>query len=73
LMYAKVKQTRTTKSGTSSGIAVKDKKGVLLTEPEDVKNRSKEYIEELYCSCDKPKLEELGIERESDVDEDNKG
>ena len=74
LMYAKVKEiTRTAKSGASSGSAIKDKAGVLLTEPDEVRNRWKEYIEDLYCGSDKPKFEELGIESESEVEEDNKG
>ena len=74
LMYAKVKQiTRTTKTGISSSIAIKDGNGVLVSEPEEVRNRWKEYIEQLYCGCDKPKLEELGVELEDDVEEDEKG
>ena len=63
LMYAKVKEiTRTAKSGASSGSAIKDKDGVLLTESDEVRNRWKEYIEDLYCGSDKPKFEELEIE-----------
>jgi len=74
LMYAKVKQiTRTTRSGICSSVAIKDRNGEMLIEREDVKNRWKEYVGELYCSCDKPKYDELGIELEKDVDEDNKG
>ena len=74
LMYAKVKQiTGTTKMSASSSIAIKDVNGMLLTEPDEVRVRWKEYIEELYCGNDKPKVEEMGLEFEMDVEEDNKG
>jgi len=74
LMYAKVKQiTRTGKTGASSSIAINDKNGVLLTEPEKVRKRWKEYVEELYSGNDKPTFEELGLELERDVEEDDKG
>jgi hypothetical protein len=74
LVYAKVKEiTRTAKSGARSGSVIKDKAGVLLTKPDELRNQWKEYIEDLYCLSDKPKSEELGIESESEVEEDNKG
>ena len=44
-----------------------------MTEPEKARYRWREYIEELYCGCDKPTYEELGLELEMNVDEDNKG
>ena len=72
LMYARVKQiTRTAKTGANSSIAIKNKSGMLLTEPREVKNRWKQYIEELYCAHDKPQLVELKLEAEKDVGEDN--
>ena len=74
LMYAKVKEiTRTTKTGARQSVTIKDASGILLTEEEDVKNRWKEYIEELYCADEKPKLVDLRIEPEGAVDEDSKG
>ena len=74
LMYSKVKEiTRTQKSGASSGSAIKDKNGMLLTEPDEVRNQWKEYIDDLHCGYDKPKFEELEIELEAEVDEDSKG
>ena len=74
LMYAKVKEiTRTTKTGARQSVTIKDASGILLTEEEDVRNRWKEYIEELYCADEKPKLVDLRIEPEGAVDEDSKG
>ena len=53
LMYSKVRQIiRTGKTGGGASIAIKDRNEVLLTEPEDVKSRWKEYIEELYCASE---------------------
>src|SRR6476469_5291030 len=53
--------------------AIKDETGKLLTEPEEIRNRWKEYIETLYDKNGKPQNEEMGIELGLDVDEDSKG
>ena len=53
--------------------AIKDETGRLLTEPEEIRNRWKEYIETLYDKNAKPQNEEMGIELELDVEEDSKG
>ena len=45
----------------------------MLSQPDEVRNRWKEYIEDLYCGSDKPKFEELDIELETEVNENNKG
>src|SRR6476619_4569606 len=47
--------------------------GKLLTEPEEIRNRWKEYIETLYNKHGKTQNEKMGIELELDVDEDSKG
>lgn len=74
LMYAKVKQiTRTGKKGASYNFAIQDKSGFLLNDPDKVRKRWQEYIEELYGTCDKPKIEEFGLEQEGNVEEDDKG
>ena len=44
-----------------------------MTEPDEIRNRWKEYIEILYDKNGKPQNEEMGIELEFDVDEDSKG
>ena len=45
----------------------------MLTEPEKVRSRWKEYLEELYCASEKTKFDEMGIEAEGSIEEDNKG
>jgi hypothetical protein len=74
LLYRKVQQiTRTGKTAFSSCTAINGKDGKLLTEPQEVMNRWKEYTEELYCRDSKPKMEELDVENEEDVEEDGMG
>jgi hypothetical protein len=74
LLYRQVQQvTRTGKSANSSCTAINDKNGNLLAEPQQVRSRWKEYTEELYCKGSKPKMEELGIETEAEVEDDNRG
>ena len=72
-MYAKVGQMTRKKTTNCTGEAIKDETGKQLTEPEEIRNRRKEYIETLYNKNGKPQNEETGIELEIDVDEDSKG
>ena len=71
LMCAKVNELTKSKISTSKSSSLKDKNGNLLTKPEEIKLRWKEYIEELYAKQDKPT--QIKIENEEDVCEDNKG
>lgn len=76
LMYKKIKEiTRTGKSTSNIGVGgeVKDKRGLMLTDPEEVRGRWREYVEELYDGHKKPKMEELDLELEEEVKEDSKG
>ena len=66
LMYVKV--TKITKTGAGHSATIKDARGILLT-GEEVRNRKKEYIEELYGVDEKPKLADLRLETEVTVDE----
>src|SRR6478736_2348527 len=72
LVYAKVGQLTRKKTTNCSSEAIKDETGKLLTEPEGIRNRWKEYIETLYDKNGKPQNEEMGFELEHDVDEDSK-
>src|SRR5271170_5841313 len=76
LMYKKIKEITRTGRSTSNidvGGEVKDKKGLMLTDPEEVRGRWREYVEELYDVHKKPKMEELDLELEEEVKEDSKG
>src|SRR6478609_2942310 len=73
LVYAKVGQLTRKKTTNCTSEAIQDETGKLSTEPEEIRNRWKEYIETLYDKNGKPQNEEMGIELELDVDEDSKG
>ena len=42
----------------------KDRDGKLITEPDKIRERWKEYIEQLYDKAGKPEEEEIAVERE---------
>src|SRR6478609_1203416 len=73
LVYAKVGQLTRKKTTNCTSEAIKDETGKLLTEPEEIRKRWKEYVKTLYDRNGKPQNEEMGIELELDVDEDSKG
>src|SRR6476469_9817026 len=54
LVYAKVGQLTKKKTTNSTSEAIKDETGMLMTEPEEIRNRWKEYIETLYDKNGKP-------------------
>ena len=71
--YAKVKKLSTKKIVSSRSTTINDDKGTLLTEPEEVRKRWKEYIEMLYDKNGKPKPEDIDLGTEDNVNEDSKG
>lgn len=73
MVYAKVKRLTTKKNSCSRSLAIKDVTGKLLTEPDEVRKRWKEYIEVLYDKNGKPSPEDMDIENEENVHEDCKG
>ena len=68
ILYNRVKDL-TKKKGKSS-TTVKDKNGKLLSSPDDVRERWREYIEELYDKENGPKEEEMGNYTEAPSEED---
>ena len=61
---------------TSNGrgaTAIKDSTGNLITEPEEIRKRWKNYIEMLYDKKGKPLQDQMQVEDESIVQEDFKG
>ena len=72
LVYAKVKKL-TTKQNVSRSTTIKDDTRRLITEPEEVRRRWKEYVEVLYDKNGKPKPEDIDMESEDKVLPDCKG
>ena len=73
-MYEKVRQL--TWKNTSNGkgtTAIKDSTGNMITEPEEIRKRWKNYIEMLYDKKGKPLQDQMQVEDESSVHEDFKG
>ena len=73
LVYAKVKQLTWKNTCTSKNCSIKGQQGQLLTELDDIRQRWKEYVEQLYDKDGKPDAKEMGLEEERDVMEDNVG
>lgn len=70
-MYRRVKELTWKKESGQKNKTILDKQGILLTDPEAVKARWKEYIEELYNKNENP--EDLELEPEIEVEVDQKG
>ena len=73
LMYARVKSITKKNRNENSGCMVKSADGNLLTNRDAVRDRWKEYIENLYDKKGKPSEEQLNIEEESEILDDDKG
>ena len=72
MIYAKVRElTGGGLKGNSRCSSVKDENGKLLMEPEKVKDRWEDYIEDLYDKEGRPT--EIKLEKEGTVEEDSKG
>ena len=73
LMYAKVKQLTNRNEHHDRTAAIKDVHGKLLTEPEEIRNRWKEYIETLYDKQGKPTTLDIKLEDEREIQADDMG
>src|SRR5579864_1582514 len=73
VVYAKVKKLSRKSGKAARSTTIKDRDGKLLTEPDKIRERWKEYIDILYEKEGKPQAEEMTVERETSVHEDNKG
>lgn len=73
ILYRIIKDLTEEKKAKSNSKCIKDNNGVILKEPDEIKSRWREYIEELYDKSGKPGLEEFNLEREETVNEDDKG
>ena len=73
LVYAKVANLTWKKKVASKNASAKDDVGNIVTEPEEVRERWRQYIELLYDSDGKPKIEDLQVEEGEEVAEDEIG
>src|SRR5579864_5080456 len=73
MVYAKVKQLTRKSSTAGRSTSIKDRDGKLITQPDKIRERWKEYIEQLYDKAGKPEEEGIAVEREAIVPEDCKG
>ena len=73
LMYERVKILAKKRNAESSGYAVKNTDGILLTDAEEVRERWREYTEKLYDKEGKPNVEEMNFGNENEVQEDDRG
>src|SRR6218665_1304361 len=67
LMYARSKEVAVNKRRHCKSNAIRDSDGALLTEPEEIQRRWKEYRETLYDKDGKPKLEDMDVEEVNEV------
>ena len=58
---------------TSKNVSVMDSAGNTVTEPEEVRETWRQYIESLYDKDGKPKKQDLQIEERDEVDDDEEG
>ena len=58
---------------TKNNLGVKDSAGNTVTEPEEVRETWRQYIESLYDKDGKPKKQDLQIEEREEVDDDEEG
>jgi Reverse transcriptase (RNA-dependent DNA polymerase) len=74
LLYQEVRQlTRTGKKLGTKNITINNKDGELKTELNEVKERWREYVEDLYDKAGKPVEGDFELEEENMVENDQKG
>ena len=70
-MFSKVNQLMKKKSGIQQG-TIKGPDGGIVSDPEGVRNRWREYVEELYDKKGQPMVLQMEMEKEHEVEEDEK-
>ena len=73
LLYARIKEITEEKKARNICKQIKNREGELLKDPEEIKKRWKEYIEDLYDKDGKPILEQFNLEEEENVGIDERG
>ena len=73
LVYDKVVKLTWKKKCMNKNIEIKDSTGVIVNEPEKVREQWRLYIESLCDRDGKPKSDEFQVEEEAEVEDDEKG
>jgi len=73
IVYAKIKKLSGNRKQLRGIQKIKDVNGVMLTEPEQIKSRWKDYVEVLYDKNGKPTSEEVELEKAEEVTDDERG
>ena len=72
LVYAKVSKLTWNKKVSNKSSSIKDSAGNLITDPEEVKERWRVYIESLYDKDGKSKKEKLQVEADTEIKKDKR-
>ena len=73
MVYVKVAKLTWEKKCMNKNKEIKDSAGVIVNEPEEVREQWRLYIESLYDKDGKPKSDDLQVEEEAEVEDDEKG
>ena len=73
LLYARIIEITKEKKARNICKQIKNRVGELPKDPDKIKKRWKEYIEDLYDKDGKPKLEQFNLEEEENVGIDERG
>ena len=72
LVYARVARLTWKERVGSVNMGIADSSGNIVTDPEEVRETWKQYIESLYDKDGKPKKEDLKFEEEEEFDKDER-
>ena len=73
VLYSRVKSLTESRRKTRRKSTIRNCNGELLTEPEKIKSRWKEYVETLYDKMGKPTNDDIGLESIAEVEMDEVG
>src|SRR5215471_2947226 len=73
IVYAKVKKLSGNRRKNKGIQKIKDTDGTVLTDPDKIHARWKDYVEILYNKNGKPKMEEVEVEISDKVNDDERG
>ena len=72
-MYSNIKKLTKARNTAATNNIVTDKMGKVRQGEEEIRNRWKDYVEELYDKKGRPGEEDMKVEKEEEVDPDGLG